>query len=111
MPTTIKTRVSFQEVMKVDLRSAAIVCGALAGVFGSGAVLWRLWKLRRGSRGNENPYETCKLVDEYMALHYAAPSEYFTYTFGPKDAVDFPVRCAQLCKRHKSVSIDDDGCG
>lgn len=90
--------------MKVVSRSAAYVFGALAGVFGSGVILWRLLKWMRGSCVRGNPYESRKLVDEYMALHYTTPSEYMAFSFGPKDAAYFPVRCAELCKRHKSVS-------
>ena len=39
-----------------------------------------------------------------MAFHYAPPEEYMGYVFGPKEALDFPKRCAELCLKHKQVS-------
>ena len=77
------------------------VVGGLAGLLGGGLLLWRMWKKRCCT---ENPYETEKIINEYMGFHFASPSEYVTFSFAPKDALDFPVRCAELCKKHKSVS-------
>lgn len=48
----------------------------------------------------DNPYETERLVNEYMGFHYAPASDYVAYSIAPRDALDFPVRCAQLCKKH-----------
>ena len=55
-------------------------------------------------QGSSNPYEGNKMVNEYMAFHYAPPEEYMGYVFGPKEALDFPKRCAELCLKHKQVS-------
>ena len=73
----------------------------VAGITGSGILLWRYRKSARKAEGN--PYETEQLVNEYMGLHYAPANDYVSYKFAPRDALDFPVRCAQLCKRHNSV--------
>ena len=52
----------------------------------------------------QNPYEAEKMVGEYLAFHYCPPEDYMKYTMGPKDALDFPLRCAELCFKHKPVS-------
>ncbi|MBK8185355.1 MAG: 5-histidylcysteine sulfoxide synthase [Candidatus Competibacteraceae bacterium] len=39
-------------------------------------------------------YEDPQILNEYLLLHYAAPEEQMPYAFGPRDAVEFPVRCA-----------------
>ncbi|RUS87325.1 hypothetical protein EGW08_004937 [Elysia chlorotica] len=45
-------------------------------------------------------YESKKLLSEYLVFHFGAPEELIPYPFGPKDALDFPKRCAELCLRH-----------
>lgn len=42
-------------------------------------------------------YESDKFLNEYLLFHYGAPTEILPYTFGPHDALNFPVRCAQFC--------------
>ena len=44
------------------------------------------------------------MVSEYLAFHYCPPEDYMKHTMGPKDALDFPLRCAELCFKHKPVS-------
>ncbi len=39
-----------------------------------------------------NPYETRKLVDEYLLFHYASAEEILTHAAGPASALDFAVR-------------------
>jgi len=39
-----------------------------------------------------NPYETRKLVDEYLLFHYGADHEILPWDFGPNGALGFPVR-------------------
>jgi len=41
-----------------------------------------------------------------MAFHYAPPEEYLTYSSGPKEALEFPRRCAELCLKHKQVGMN-----
>ena len=50
-----------------------------------------------------NVYETDRLVNQYMAFHYAEERNYFKYDFGPKDHLGFPKRCARLCIEHMKV--------
>ena len=40
-------------------------------------------------------YEDPQILNEYLLLHYGAPQEQMPYAFGPRDAVEFPVRCAR----------------
>lgn len=43
------------------------------------------------------PYETEKLLNEYLLFHYGTPEEILPYPYGPRDATDFPVRCVSEC--------------
>lgn len=40
-----------------------------------------------------NPYESRRALAEYLLFHYGAPHQVFPYNFGPRDALNFPVRC------------------
>jgi putative 4-mercaptohistidine N1-methyltranferase len=42
---------------------------------------------------NENPYETPRLVAEYLLFHYGSPEEILPWSFGPREALNFAVRC------------------
>lgn len=37
-------------------------------------------------------YETRRLLDEYLLFHYGHADEVMPWAFGPRDALDFPVR-------------------
>jgi putative 4-mercaptohistidine N1-methyltranferase len=39
-----------------------------------------------------NPYETQRLVDEYLLFHFGSDEEVMPWNFGPKEALGFPVR-------------------
>ena len=39
-----------------------------------------------------NPYESAKLLAEYLLFHYGKPEEVLPYPFGPLAALDFAVR-------------------
>lgn len=39
-----------------------------------------------------NPYETQRLVDEYLLFHYGTPEELLPYDFGPISALEFAAR-------------------
>lgn len=45
-------------------------------------------------------YESEKLLGEYLVFHFGTPEQLIPYPFGPKDALDFPKRCAELCLKH-----------
>ena len=40
-------------------------------------------------------YEDPQILNDYLLLHYGAAEEQMPYSFGPRDAVEFPVRCAR----------------
>jgi 2-polyprenyl-3-methyl-5-hydroxy-6-metoxy-1,4-benzoquinol methylase len=45
-------------------------------------------------------YESKRAVDEYLFFHYGDvndPNLQMPYPFGPKEALNFPARCAQIC--------------
>ncbi len=44
-----------------------------------------------------NPYESDKLLGEYLLFHYAAPDEILPWDFGPAAAVGYPERCVSEC--------------
>ncbi len=42
-----------------------------------------------------NPYETQSLLEEYLLLHYADPETILPWSFGPREALEFPTRCVR----------------
>ncbi|MGE0490263.1 MAG: putative 4-mercaptohistidine N1-methyltransferase [Vulcanimicrobiota bacterium] len=58
-----------------------------------------------------NPYETDKLVAEYLLLHYGEPAQVFPYGFGPREALGFPVRCVhELAQPQPGSTALELGC-
>ena len=41
-------------------------------------------------------YESDKLLAEYLLFHYGAAEEILPYGFGPREALDFAVRCVSV---------------
>ncbi|MGZ3805358.1 MAG: 5-histidylcysteine sulfoxide synthase [Pseudobdellovibrionaceae bacterium] len=41
-------------------------------------------------------YESSKLLSQYLLLHFSDPKEIFPFEFGPREALSFPQRCANL---------------
>ena len=59
--------------------------------------------IRVGRRGEaiaalvgQNPYESRKLVDEYLLMHHGAAADVMPWAFGPTDGLNFAQRCAAL---------------
>ena len=44
-----------------------------------------------------NPYETEKLVHEYLLFHYGSAGEVMPWDFGPTSALRYPARCVSEC--------------
>ena len=42
-----------------------------------------------------NPYETDKLVNEYLLFHYGADAVQMPWAFGPSEALHYPLRCVE----------------
>ena len=59
-----------------------------------------------------NTYETEKLLAEYLLFHYGESDDLLPWPDGPRDALEFPQRCAQLVIDHTNTfgSALDLGC-
>jgi putative 4-mercaptohistidine N1-methyltranferase len=44
-----------------------------------------------------NPYETDRLVEEYLLFHYGGADEILPWPQGPRDALEYPARCVSEC--------------
>ena len=68
----------------------------------SGVAIYSTYKLlsERKNRHLKNVYESQKLLNEYLVFHYGSPNEILKYAFGPKESLDFPKRCAELCMKY-----------
>ena len=55
-----------------------------------------------------NPYETEKLLEEYLLLHYGAPDLVLPWAFGPREALEFPARCV-TCLLYTSQEAEHSG--
>ncbi|XP_013396303.1 uncharacterized protein LOC106163301 [Lingula anatina] len=90
------------QIFGIDHKMFAI--GSLA--ITSSVAVYSTYKLiserrqRKKTVASENVYETQKLLNEYLVFHFGAPNEVLRYDFGPKDSLDFPKRCADLCLSH-----------
>ena len=86
------------------------VSGALIAV--GGLMFWKWLKHRNGHHhgghnhgGHHHGHQ--KLFDDinvWLAAHYASPSEHEFVPKAYKDALDFPVWLANVCKKQLSVS-------
>ena len=92
--------------LKLKMDSAgrvAAVCGTVAGLglVGLGGVLALRWMKKTTKPKKTNPYETQLMIDLYLGFHYAPSDQYITFSCVPKNALEFPSRCAALCMKHK----------
>ena len=78
----------------VILGSSLLVTTAIAGV-----ATFKYFSLRKKLQ-KDNVYETEKSLNEYILLHYGLPNESLLFDICPKDWLDFPKRCAELCIKH-----------
>ncbi len=49
------------------------------------------------SASSGNPYETDKLLNEYLLFHYGGREEVLPFPQGPVEALHYPVRCVHQC--------------
>ncbi|XP_048732686.1 uncharacterized protein LOC125649291 [Ostrea edulis] len=85
-------------VMGIDHRY--IVMGTLACTTGVAVFSTYKWLRERRRRYKSSVYESQKLLNEYLVFHYGAKQEILKYDFGPKESLDFPKRCADMCLKH-----------
>lgn len=57
-----------------------------------------------------NIYETDKLLAEYLLFHFAKPEDILPWDFGPREALDYPVRVAQHFSEGSAKRGLDVGC-
>lgn len=50
-----------------------------------------------------NPYETDRLLNEYLLFHYGSADEVLPWPDGPRNALDYAVRCVSECLDAGSV--------
>jgi putative 4-mercaptohistidine N1-methyltranferase len=43
-------------------------------------------------------YESPQMLADYLLFHYGEDQDVMPWDFGPKDALQYPARCAQLCQ-------------
>lgn len=65
----------------------------------AGYAVYRLVQDRK-SQKQTNIYESQKLVSEYLVFHYGSPEEILRWPFGPKNCLEFPKQCADLCMKY-----------
>lgn len=51
----------------------------------------------------DSRYETTVLLDEYLLFHYGKEDDLLPFSFGPKEALHFPVRCVTECVNKKKL--------
>lgn len=90
-------------VDKNILLGASVAVGSSLGAY----VLYKfgLKLSKKMSDAKRNVYETQKLLSEYLIFHYGMPKEILKHDSGPQDALDFPLRCAQLCLKHCNLKV------
>lgn len=85
-------------VMGIDHKY--IVMGSLVCTTGVAIFSTYKWLRERRRRNKSSVYESQKLLNEYLVFHYGTKEEVLKYDFGPKDSLDFPKRCADMCLKH-----------
>ena len=91
----------------MDKRAVA-VCGAIAGgLIGAGYILWHITKGRHHSHHHRHgpDFNTENAVDMWIGSQYGKESEFFDFSFSPKEAIDYSMKVVELCCKHKKVRI------
>jgi hypothetical protein len=66
---------------------------------------YKWWQLQKTVNARDNVYETARYLNEYLMFHYGQPNAVLKWDFGPKSAVDFPKRCAELCLEYVAEKV------
>ncbi|MBC7370521.1 MAG: 5-histidylcysteine sulfoxide synthase [Bdellovibrionaceae bacterium] len=62
-----------------------------------------------GNSATGSNYESDDLLNQYMNLHFANASDVLPYNFGPKEALSFPKRCAEVVAEYaQKLNIPTD---
>ena len=57
-----------------------------------------------------NVYEDQEILAQYLLFHYGSDAELMPYSFGPKEALNFPKRCVSELVDFKGAKALDLGC-
>ncbi|NP_001279655.1 uncharacterized LOC103187628 [Callorhinchus milii] len=101
------------EIKRGLLESSVLIVG--------GCTLYYLWKhfkeLSRQKNEEENPYESQKLLSEYLLFHFGTSQEVFLHDLGPPETRNFLLQGAEECVKQFKVQSGapsralDIGCG
>lgn len=58
--------------------------------------------VRSTTASGSQVYESKRAVFEYLFFHYGDEDVQMPYEFGPKESLNFPARCAQVCIRYSN---------
>jgi len=61
----------------------------------AGLYAWRHYYSSK--HATKNVYESERMVNEYLLMHYGTDMVLCQWSFGPKDALNFPRRCVEVC--------------
>lgn len=83
--------------------AAGVLVGALSALAVKALYERRCKKKEEEQAAKGNPYETQRMVEEYLMMHFGKPEALLPAAyrgapvFGPEQALGFPKRCAQVC--------------
>lgn len=81
-----------------------IAAGSLSITTGIAVFTTYKWLSERRRKAQSNVYESDKLVNEYLAFHFANEKN-IRLDLIPASALDFPKRCADLCLKHSETLL------
>ncbi|XP_071161691.1 uncharacterized protein [Mytilus edulis] len=81
-----------------------IAAGSLSITTGIAVFTTYKWLSERRRKAQSNVYESEKLVNEYLAFHFANEKN-IRLDLIPSSALDFPKRCADLCLKHSETLL------
>ena len=55
-------------------------------------------------------YETDEILNQYLLFHYGRDRDLMPFSFGPREALNFPVRCVEECFNKKASMALELGC-
>ena len=86
-------------VLPVDQKCLAF--GAVAATTAIALVSsYKYLALKRALQKDKDIYENKQTLNEYLFFHYGKPDEVLRWRFGPTGCMDFPSKCADVCKEH-----------
>ena len=66
-------------------------------------------QVRSTAASGSQVYESERAVHEYMLFHYGRETDHMPFESGPKDALNFPARCANVCVDNCTIPVARQG--